>query len=56
MWDVPVTVDVVNVSRARDACKKDRRDAVALNAGALGAPFGVTNADGAKIAEEGAGR
>jgi predicted CoA-binding protein len=51
--DVPVPVDIVNVFRAPDALPPIARDAVAINAGALWCQFGVINAEGAKIAEEG---
>src|SRR2546430_159325 len=53
LLDVPVPVDVVNVFRAPDALPAIARDAVAINAGALWCQFGVINADGAKIAEDG---
>ena len=51
--DVPVQVDVVNVFRAPEALPSIARDAVAINAGALWCPFGVINAEGARIAEDG---
>ena len=51
--DVPVPVDIVNVFRAPDALPPIARDAVAINAGALWCQFGVINAEGAKIAEDG---
>ena len=51
--DVPVPVDVVNVFRAPDALPAIARDAVAIGAGALWCQFGVINAEGAKIGEEG---
>src|SRR6478752_1017287 len=50
---VPVPVDIVNVFRAPDALPPIARDAVAINAGALWCQFGVINAEGAKIAEDG---
>jgi uncharacterized protein len=48
-----VPVDIVNVFRAPDALPPIARDAVAINAGALWCQFGVINAEGAKIAEDG---
>src|SRR5580658_6200654 len=51
--DVPVPVDVVNVFRAPDALPSIARDAVAVGAGTLWCQFGVINAEGAKIADEG---
>ena len=51
--DVPVPVDIVNVFRAPDALPGIAADAVAIGAGALWCQFGVINADGARIAEEG---
>jgi uncharacterized protein len=51
--DVPVPVDIVNVFRAPDALPDIARDAVAIDAGALWCQFGVINADGARIAEDG---
>ena len=53
LLDVPVPVDVVNVFRAPDALPGIARDAVAIGAGALWCQFGVINAEGAKIAEDG---
>jgi uncharacterized protein len=53
LLDVPVPVDIVNVFRAPDALPPIARDAVAINAGALWCQFGVINAEGAKIAEDG---
>ena len=53
LLDVPVPVDVVNVVRAPDALPGIAREAVAIGAGALWCQFGVINAEGAKIAEEG---
>jgi predicted CoA-binding protein len=51
--DVPVPVDIVNVFRAPDALPGIARDAVAIGAGTLWCQFGVINAEGARIAEEG---
>jgi uncharacterized protein len=51
--DVPGQVDVVNVFRAPDALPAISREAVAINAGALWCQFGVINAEGARIAEDG---
>ncbi len=51
--DVPVPVDVVNVFRAPDALPDIARDAVAIQAGALWCQFGVINAEGTQIAEDG---
>jgi uncharacterized protein len=51
--DVPVPVDIVNVFRAPDALPGIARDAVAIDAGAMWCQFGVINADGAQIAEDG---
>ncbi|MEV0132812.1 CoA-binding protein [Dactylosporangium sp. NPDC050688] len=51
--DVPVPVDVVNVFRAPDALPGIARDAVAIGAKALWTQFGVINAEGTRIAEEG---
>lgn len=51
--DVPVPVDIVNVFRAPDALPGIARDAVAIGAKALWTQFGVINAEGARIAEEG---
>lgn len=53
LLDVPVPVDVVNVFRAPAALPDIARDAVAIGAGALWCQFGVINAEGARIAEEG---
>lgn len=53
LQEVPVPVDVVNVFRAPDALPEIARDAVAINAGTLWCQFGVINADGARIAEDG---
>jgi uncharacterized protein len=51
--DVPVPVDVVDVFRNPDALPGIARDAVAIHAGALWCQFGVINAEGARIAEDG---
>ena len=53
LLDVPEPVDVVNVFRAPDALPGIAREAVAIHAGALWCQFGVINADGARIAEDG---
>ncbi|HEY0935790.1 MAG TPA: CoA-binding protein [Trebonia sp.] len=53
LLDVPVPVDVVDVFRAPDALPAIARDAVAIGAGTLWCQFGVINAEGAKIAEDG---
>jgi predicted CoA-binding protein len=53
LHDVPEPVDIVNVFRAPDALPEIARDAVAIRAGALWCQFGVINAEGARIAEEG---
>ena len=53
LHDVPVPVDIVNVFRAPDALPGIAQDAVAIGAGALWCQFGVINADGARIAEDG---
>ena len=51
--DVPVPVDIVNVFRAPDALPGIAQDAVAIGAGTLWCQFGVINADGARIADDG---
>jgi predicted CoA-binding protein len=51
--DVPVPVDIVDVFRTPDALPGIAREAVAIHAGALWCQYGVINADGARIAEEG---
>jgi predicted CoA-binding protein len=51
--DVPVPVDIVNVFRAPDALPGIAQDAVTINAGAMWCQFGVINAEGAQIAEDG---
>lgn len=53
LLDVPAEIDVVNVFRAPDALPAIARDAVAVKAGSLWCQFGVINADGARIAEDG---
>jgi uncharacterized protein len=53
LLDVPVPVDVVNVFRAPDALPGIAREAVAIHASALWCQFGVINAEGAQIAEDG---
>jgi predicted CoA-binding protein len=51
--DIPEPVDIVNVFRAPDALPDIAREAVAIHAGALWCQFGVINAEGAQIAEDG---
>jgi len=51
--DIPEPVDVVNVFRAPDALPEIAADAVAIGAKALWCQYGVINAEGARIAEEG---
>jgi hypothetical protein len=53
LLDVPEPVDIVNVFRAPDALPDIARDTVTIRAGALWCQFGVINAEGARIAEEG---
>jgi predicted CoA-binding protein len=53
LLDVPERVDIVNVFRAPGALPGIARDAVAIGAGALWCQFGVINAEGAQIAEDG---
>ncbi len=53
LLDVPEPVDVVNVFRTPDALPGIARDAVAIGAGVLRCQFGVINAEGARIAEDG---
>jgi predicted CoA-binding protein len=53
MRDVPVPVDIVNVFRAPDALPGIAQEAVAIGAGTLWCQFGVINADGARIADDG---
>jgi predicted CoA-binding protein len=51
--DVPEPVDIVNVFRAPDALPGIAKEAVAIEAKNLWCQFGVINAEGARIAEEG---
>jgi uncharacterized protein len=51
--DIPEPVDVVDVFRAPDALPGIAREAVAIGATTLWCQFGVINAEGARIAEEG---
>ena len=53
LLDVPEPVDVVNVFRAPDALPEIAREAAAIHADTLWCQFGVINAEGAKIAEDG---
>jgi uncharacterized protein len=53
LTDVPEPIDIVNVFRAPDALPGIAEEAVAINAGALWCQFGVINAQGARIAEQG---
>ena len=53
LLDIPEPVDVVDVFRAPDALPGIAREAVAIHAGALWCQFGVINAEGAQIAEDG---
>jgi predicted CoA-binding protein len=53
LGEIPEPVDIVNVFRAPDALPGIARDAVSIGADALWCQFGVINADGARIAEEG---
>jgi predicted CoA-binding protein len=53
LGEVPEPVDIVNVFRAPDALPEIARDAVAIGAGTLWCQFGVINAEGARIAEDG---
>jgi uncharacterized protein len=53
LLDVPEPVDIVNVFRAPDALPDVARDAASIKAGALWCQFGVINAEGAQIAEDG---
>jgi uncharacterized protein len=53
LLDLPEPVDVVDVFRAPDALPAIARDAAAIGAGTLWCQFGVINADGARIAEDG---
>lgn len=51
--DVPDRVDIVNVFRAPDALPTIAGEAVAIKASALWCQFGVINAEGTRLAEEG---
>jgi predicted CoA-binding protein len=51
--DVPVPVDVVDVFRAPDALPGIACEALEIRAPVLWCQFGVINAEGARIAEEG---
>ena len=51
--DVPEPVDIVNVFRAPEALPPIARETVRIGAGTLWCQFGVINAEGAKIAEDG---
>jgi predicted CoA-binding protein len=53
LLDVPVPVDVGCVFRAPDALPPIAAEAVAIGADTLWCQFGVINADGARIAEDG---
>jgi len=53
LLDIPEPVDVVDVFRAPDALPGIAREAVAIHAGALWCQYGVINAEGAQIAEDG---
>lgn len=53
LLDVPEPVDIVNVFRAPDALPGIAREAVQIGAKALWCQFGVINAEGARIAEDG---
>jgi predicted CoA-binding protein len=53
LLEVPVPVDIVNVFRAPEALPPIARDTVAIGADALWCQFGVINAEGAQIAEDG---
>ena len=53
LLDIPEPVDVVDVFRTPDALPQIARDTVAINAPVLWCQFGVINAEGAKIAEDG---
>ncbi|MEV4758501.1 CoA-binding protein [Micromonospora sp. NPDC049559] len=53
LGDVPVPVDLVNVFRAPSALPAIAREATAIGAGTLWCQFGVINAEGGRIAEEG---
>lgn len=51
--DVPGQVDIVNVFRAPDALPGIAEQTVRIGAGTLWCQFGVINADGGRIAEDG---
>jgi hypothetical protein len=51
--DVPGPVDIVNVFRAPDALPEIAREAVEIRARALWCQFGVINAEGAQLAQDG---
>jgi uncharacterized protein len=53
LQDVPVPVDVVDVFRAPEALPGIAREAVAIGAATLWCQFGVINAEGARIAQDG---
>ncbi|MFI6761289.1 CoA-binding protein [Micromonospora sp. NPDC050417] len=53
LLDVPVPMDIVNVFRAPNALPAIAREAVAIGAGTLWCQFGVINAEGGQIAEDG---
>ena len=53
LGEVPVAVEVVNVFRAPAALPAIAREAVAIGAKCLWCQFGVINAEGARIAEDG---
>jgi predicted CoA-binding protein len=53
LLEVPEPVDIVNVFRAPDALPGIAREAVEIHAGALWCQFGVINAEGSRIAEDG---
>ena len=53
LLDVPEKVDIVNVFRAPDALPEIAEQTVRIGAGALWCQFGVINADGGRIAEDG---
>jgi len=53
LLDVPVPIDIVDVFRVPDAVPAIAREAVQIRAGSLWCQFGVINAEGARIAEEG---
>jgi uncharacterized protein len=53
LLDIPEHVDVVDVFRAPSALPQIAREAVEIGAGALWCQFGVINAEGIRIAEDG---